>query len=186
MNPFELRRTEQALREALQGTALAWVLDDVDAAIAAGVPEEKILRRRPQRRGDESHAATPASAALRYEVVDRNLLGASEYEASRKRGTLVIATRAMTDQERVQLLLDAVRRVLVELPEIERETLKTLQAEPGGDDGRRTMVEGVVFEPDERTRSRRSRTEILVNRVPTERRERVSQLVTEVSREVRR
>ncbi|OKH90415.1 hypothetical protein AB852_35130 [Streptomyces uncialis] len=118
--------------------------------------------------------------------MDRNLLGASEYEASRKRGTLVIATRAMTDQERVQLLLDAVRRVLVELPEIERETLKTLQAEPGGDDGRRTMVEGVVFEPDERTRSRRSRTEILVNRVPTERRERVSQLVTEVSREVRR
>jgi len=29
----------------------------------------------------------------------------------------VIATRAMTDEERVQLLLDAVRRVLIELPE---------------------------------------------------------------------
>ncbi|MET9803380.1 hypothetical protein [Streptomyces sp. NPDC006368] len=186
MNPFELRRTEQELREALQGTALAWVLDDVDAAIAAGVPEEKILRRRPQRRGEESRGATPAAAALRYEAVDRNLLGASEYEASRKRGTLVIATRAMTDQERVQLLLDAVRRVLVELPEIELETLKTLWAQPDGDDGRRSVAEGVVFEPAEGARSSRSWTEIMADRVPMERRERVSHLVAEVSREVQR
>ncbi|MGW7397278.1 hypothetical protein ACWGH7_12330 [Streptomyces cyaneofuscatus] len=184
MNLFELRRTEQELREALDGTALAWVLDDVDAAIAAGVPEEKILRRRPQRRGDEPRAATPAAAALRYEAVDRNLLGVGEYEASRKRGTLVIATRAMTDQERVQLLLDAVRRVFVELPEIELETLKALRAESDGDDGRRSVVEEVVFEPDESSQSRRSRTEISANRMRTERRERVSRLVAEVSREV--
>lgn len=83
MNQFELRRVEQQLREVLHDTALSWVLDDVDAAIAAGVPEEKILRRRPQRRGDSTPATSPAAAADRYEVVDRSVLGFVEYEASR-------------------------------------------------------------------------------------------------------
>ncbi|MFH8688723.1 hypothetical protein ACIOHA_09535 [Streptomyces anulatus] len=184
MNRLEMRSVEQQLREALQDTALSWVLDDVDAAIAAGVPEEKILRRRPQRRGDESHAASPAAAAARYEVVDRSMLGLVEYEASRKRGTLVIATRAMTDEERVQLLLDAVRRVLVELPEMELEVLKTLRTEPEGDDGSRSIAEAVVFEPDESARSRRGRTEFRGDRMPTERRTRVSQLLADVTREV--
>jgi hypothetical protein len=184
MNQFELRRVEQQLREALQDTALSWVLDDVDAAIAAGVPEEKILRRRQQRRGDDSPGASPAAAALRYEVVDRSVLGLVEFEASRKRGTLVIATRAMTDEERVQLLLDAVRRVLVELPEMELEVLKTLRTEPEGDVGSRSIAEAVVFEPDESARSRRSRTEFRGDRMPTERRTRVSQLLADVTREV--
>jgi hypothetical protein len=184
MNQFELRRVEQQLREALQDTALSWVLDDVDAAIAAGVPEEKILRRRQQRRGDDSPAASPAAAALRYEVVDRSVLGLVEFEASRKRGTLVIATRAMTDEERVQLLLDAVRRVLVELPEMELEVLKTLRTEPEGDAGSRSIAEAVVFEPDESARSRRTRTEFRGDRMPTERRTRVSQLLADVTREV--
>ncbi|MEU1489410.1 hypothetical protein ABZ456_04015 [Streptomyces sp. NPDC005776] len=184
MNQLELRGVEHQLREALQDTALSWVLDDVDAAIAAGVPEEKILRRRQQRRGDDSPAASPAAAAARYEVVDRSVLGLGEYEASRKRGTLVIATRSMTDEERVQLLLDAVRRVLVELPEIELEVLKTLRTEPEGDTGSRNIVEAVVFEPDESARSRRSRTEFQGNRTPTERRIHVSQLLADVTREV--
>ncbi|MGN5379630.1 hypothetical protein ACQ4WX_27200 [Streptomyces lasalocidi] len=183
MNQFELRRVEGQLREALQDTALSWVLDDVDAAIAAGVPEEKILRRRQQRRGDDL-PTSPAAAAARYEVVDRSMLGLGEYESSRKGGTLVIATRAMTEEERVQLLLDAVKRVLVDLPEMELEVLKTLRSEPEGDAGRRSTAEGVVFEPDESTRSRRSRTEFRGDRVPTERRTRVSQLLADVTREV--
>lgn len=66
---------------------------------------------------------------LAHSIVDRRELGHVEYEASRKRGGMVIATRAMTDEERVQLLLDAVRRVLVELPEMELESLKTLRTD---------------------------------------------------------
>ncbi|MFD8159623.1 hypothetical protein [Streptomyces malaysiensis] len=184
MNQFELRHVEQQLREALQDTVLSWVLDDVDAAIAAGVPEEKILRRRPQRRDDDSHGSSPAAAAARYEVVDRSVLGLSELEASRKRGTLVIATRPMTDEERVQLLLDAVRRVLVELPEMELEVLKTLRTEFEGNVGNRSIAEAIVFEPDESNRSRRSRTEFQVDRMSAERRARVSQLLADVTREV--
>ncbi|MEU7239049.1 hypothetical protein ACI2L4_06335 [Streptomyces sparsogenes] len=96
MHPFELRRLEQQLRDVLQDTPLSWVIDDVDAAIAAGVPEEKILRRRQQRRGDDSPAT----------------------------------------------------------------------------------------KPDESTRSRRNRTEFRGDRLPTEQRTRVNQLLTEVTREV--
>jgi hypothetical protein len=186
MDPYELRSVEQRLRRALQGSTLSWVLDDVDAAIAAGVPEEKILRRRQQRRDDDFAAAGPAAAAARYEVVDRSALGHVEYEASRKRGTLVIATRAMTDEERVQLLLDAVRRVLVELPEMELAVLKTLMDEPEGDTGSRRRAEAVVFEPAETARSRRSRTEFRGDRMPAERRTRVSRLLADVTREVAR
>ncbi|MDT0307351.1 hypothetical protein RM780_10290 [Streptomyces sp. DSM 44917] len=182
MDQLELRRAEQQLREALQDTALSWVIDDVDAAIAAGVPEEKILRRRQQRHSDDS----PAAAAARYEVVARSLFGLVEYEASRKRGTLVIATRALTDGERVQLLLDAVRRVLVELPETEVAVLKTLRSEPEGDAGSRSPAEAVVFVPDEGARSRGSRTEFWGDRVPAGRRARVGQLLADVTREVRR
>ncbi|WP_051777512.1 hypothetical protein [Streptomyces violaceorubidus] len=184
MDQFELRRVEGKLREALQDTALSWALDDVDAAIAAGVPEEKILRRRQQRRGDNLPATSPAAAAARYEVVDRSMLGLGEYESSRKGGTLVIATRAMTEEERVQLLLDAVKRVLVDLPEMELEVLKTLRSEPEGDAGSRSMAEGVVFEPDEGARTRRSRIEFRGDRVSAERRTRVSQLLAEATREV--
>jgi hypothetical protein len=182
MNERALRRVEQQLREALQGTVLNWVLDDIDAAIAMGVPEEKILRRRPQRRGD-LHVTDAAFAAVGYEVIDRRELGSAEYEASRKRGTLVIATRAMTDQERVVLLLDAVRRVLVELPEMETETLKTLWNEDGVGVGRR-VAETVVFEPDEGTRTGHGRTEFHLGRESTERRARVGELLADVMREV--
>jgi len=185
MNRSELRRVEEQLREALQDTVLSWVLDDVDAAIAAGVPEEKILRRRPQRRGDGPYAVSPALAAARYEVVDSRELGSAEYEASRKRGTLVIASRPMTDEERVLLLLDAVRRVLVELPETELESLRTLRAESEEDTGSRSIAESVKFEPDESIRSRRSRTEFQANRVSEERRAYVGQLLADVTREVR-
>ncbi|WP_078872139.1 hypothetical protein [Streptomyces sp. NRRL S-337] len=116
--------------------------------------------------------------------MDRSVLGLVEFEASRKRGTLVIATRAMTDEERVQLLLDAVRRVLVELPEMELEVLKTLRTEPEGDAGSRSIAGAVVFEPDESARSRRSRTEFQGDRTSAERRNHVSQLLADVAREV--
>lgn len=56
--------------------------------------------------------------AARFETVDRRDVEAAEYEASRKRGLLVISTRPMMNRERFQLFLDTLRRVLIELPEI--------------------------------------------------------------------
>jgi hypothetical protein len=185
MDEFELRRVEQEIRDTLADTALEWVLDEVDAAIAAGVPEEKILRRRANRGSDDRRSASPAAEAARYETVERRMLSPEAFEASRKGGTLVIATRPMADSERVELLLDALRRVIVELPEIELETLKTLYAAPESDEGTRHEVHDVAFEPEENARHRRERSAVLADRMPRERRERISALFVNAVSEVR-
>lgn len=88
----------------------------------------------------------------------------------------------MTDEERVQLLLDAAGGVLVELHEMELEVLKTLRTEPEGNAGSRSIAEAVMFEPDESARSRRSRTEFRGDPVLTEERNYISQLLADMSR----
>ncbi|MFI6345173.1 hypothetical protein [Streptomyces sp. NPDC050560] len=185
MDQFELRRVEQRLRETLRDTALAWVLDDVDAAIAAGVPEEKILRRRTSRRAGHVQGTDTASVTNRYEVVESREVDAGAHDAPRKHGTLVIATRAMTDEERVQLLLDAVRRVLVELPEMEVASLKVLGSEPESDSGSRAVAEAVVFAPHESAHAHRGETEFRADRMSVEDRARVAELLDDMARDVR-
>ncbi|MFI9270202.1 hypothetical protein ACIGXM_05745 [Kitasatospora sp. NPDC052896] len=180
MNEFELRQTEQALREVLSGSALEWVLNEVDAAIAEGVAEEKVLRRR-NRSGQQRRAAEGSL----YEALERSLVSAEEYEASRKRGSLVITTRAMTVLERVELLLQALRRVLVEVPLIEEETLKSLMAAPADEAGQRAAAEGVSFEPEEDAfRSRDQRADLRYGRVEDEERERLTVLFNDAMSEV--
>ncbi|WP_093156407.1 hypothetical protein [Saccharopolyspora antimicrobica] len=187
MNSDELRSAEQALRDVLTGTNLEWVLGEVDAAIAAGVPEEKILRRRrPRQRSDDRSYSDPAEMAALYTVEDRPEFGSIEYGASSKNGTLVISTRKMTNEERVQLLLDALQRVLVELPEIEVATLKNLHVDENEPTIVRSAVRGVSFEPDETAQSRPGRSASLSDRVPLDHRELLRGLFTAVSREVRR
>lgn len=185
MNESELRQVEQELREALVDVGLRWVLDEIDDAIAAGVPEEKILRRRSHRTGSEGQPYSSAEVAEQYEVVGLVRTSGKEYEASRRRGDLVIAPRPMTLQERVRLLLDALRRILIELPEIELEITKTLREVSDGDEGSRTEVNEVTFEPDENSRSRRESLSIHSSRLPRERRERVRELLNEIVSEVR-
>lgn len=155
MNPTELRRLEDEFREALSGSALEWILDEVDAAIADGVPEEKILRRRrTARTGDVSDIEAEAA---RYETVPRLSMGEVGYEAAGKSGTVVITTRPLEADERLKLLLDALRRVFVELPAIEFESLKALADIPDGDDGERAAVSSVRFVADEETPRRGQR-----------------------------
>lgn len=182
MNAEGLRAAEAEIRSTLVGSSLEWVLDEVDLAIAAGIPEEKVLRNRSQRVGATTGLDADAS---QFETVDRIKLPNKEIEASRKRGTLVIATRPMTDRERVHLLLEALRRVLVELPDIEAETLALLGTIPAADEGEREEIEGVVFEPDDTPRNRPRRSMELGSRIPDARRERLDELFTRADGEVR-
>ncbi|OLT26292.1 hypothetical protein BJF83_21670 [Nocardiopsis sp. CNR-923] len=184
MNESELYSVEQRIRDLLTDTGMDWVLDEVDAAIAAGVPEEKILRRRSHRGGGKHLTSSPMAVASQYEVVERQQLGSDEYEASHKKGTLVITTRTMTSPERVKLLLDALRRIFVELPEIELETLKTLRTSPNNDEGTRSEVRSVAFEPDENARHRRERSVVLTEDMPQERRERIRGILANLAAEV--
>jgi hypothetical protein len=159
-------------------------LDEVDEAIAEGVPEEGILRRRsPKGRPAREHDPW-AAAAEDYTLLNFRQLDIGELEASRKSGTLVITTRPMTVRERVLLLLDAVSRVAVELPAIEAATLDQLKADP--DNGVRiwSTVEAVAFEPEEGFRRRRDRRTTIAYRVPMQDRERIAVLFAAVRAEV--
>ncbi|MFE3198486.1 hypothetical protein [Embleya sp. NPDC059237] len=185
MNETELRRAEQELRDAVTGSQLAWVLDEVDAAIADGVPEEKVLRRRSQASAAVAVGGLEAEAA-RYETVSRLAIGDTEYETFRKRGSLVITTRPMSPQERLQLLHSALQRVLIEVPSIEAEALKTLREVPAtdADSDRRDAVTSVRFIPDGDT-PRRTEREVNLSGTrlrPTER-EHLADLFTDAGRE---
>jgi hypothetical protein len=63
----------------------------------------------------------------------------------------------MSTLERVQVLHDALRRVLLELPEIETDALKTLLSAPEGEQESRSPVTSVRFEPAGDVRERSDR-----------------------------
>jgi hypothetical protein len=188
MDELELRRIDRELRGLLEGTDLEWVLDEVDEAIANGVAEERILQRRrgkgrQARRGPEGWEGPEGRGDLRVAALQDYTVARAEggeLEASRRGGTLVITTRPMILRERVLLLLDAVRRVFIELPEIEAETLTELRSVPP-EEGLHAIAETVVFEPEEGLQRRRSDRRItLTERIPKNRRELTSELFTRV------
>ncbi|MFB9831557.1 hypothetical protein [Actinoallomurus acaciae] len=183
MDDLELRRVDRGLRGLFEGTDLEWVLNEVDEAIADGVSEERILQRRrgKGRQRREGREDFRAAASEDYTIARAE---GGEREASRRGGTLVITTRPMTLRERVLLLLDAVRRVVIELPEIEAETLAALRPATT-DEGLRLIAETVVFEPEEGLQGRRSdRRTTLTERISRERREAASALFARVREEV--
>jgi len=179
-----LLRIEIRLRALLEETDLEWVLDEVDEAIAEGVPEEGILRRRPQKGRRPREQDLWADAAEDYTILHSRQIDSGELEASRKSGTLVITTRPMTVRERVLLLLDAVRRVVIELPAIESETLDLLKAESGRGVEDRGGIEAAVFEPEEGFRRRRDRPTRIAHRIARQDSERISVLFAAVRAEV--
>jgi hypothetical protein len=178
----ELLMVEYRLRAAFEGTDLEWVLDEVDTAIAEGIPEERILRRR-NRKSRPRDGDVRTEAAEQYTILNYREIDPGELEASRKSGTLVITTRTMTVRERVLLLLDAVRRVIIEVPSIEAETLHLLKAGTVSGD-RWSSVHAAVFEPDEGSRRRRDRQTRLGDRIPSQDRARISALFAVVREEV--
>lgn len=179
MNESELVRLEQELRSTVNEYGQGWILEEVDSAVAAGVSEEKILRSRTKRKGTADQATSPTSAAEMYEVLGLHQINEDEYETSRKGGSLVITTRVMTDRERVRLLLEALRRVLVELPGIEADTTDILQTAPDTDVGDRAAVHGVRFELTE-SDLRQEGFQLRGDRFPATRRREVGRLVNTI------
>ncbi|MGW0060577.1 hypothetical protein ACWDTT_11700 [Streptosporangium sandarakinum] len=186
MDEDDLARVELGLRDALTGTSLEWVLDEVDAAIAAGVSEERVLRRRNQRgnTADDYDLAAEVAEAARYETVYRTTAGSVEHETSSKGGSLVITTLPMTIRQRVELLIEALRRVLIELPEIEEEAIKMLHTAPSGERGRRSEVTSVRFAPSQEAGRRTEREIELSPQRLTDRRETLKTLLADLASEV--
>lgn len=178
MQEDELRRLEVQLQQVLIESGFEWLTDAVEDSAAAGVPQEKLLRRRRQLRrsgsvldgGPEEPEYTAVS-----EYTQR------QYRAGQRTGSVVISTRPMHTRERVELLLDALHRMFVELPEVEESTLSVLEE---GDE-RRPPVLRVAFVPAETDR-RRPTGETVLSRERAERhRQGISQVIDDLREEIR-
>jgi hypothetical protein len=104
-----------------------------------------------------------------------------QYRAGQRTGSVVISTRPMHTRERVELLLDALHRMFVELPEVEESTLSVLE---DGDE-RRPPVFRVAFAPADTDR-RRSAQETVLSRERAELHRRgISQVINALREEIR-
>jgi hypothetical protein len=117
MTGEELESAIGKLREFAVAQGMQWVLDEVDEAIALGVPETRTLRQ-TSRRG-----------VTTYEDVtnpDIPELSGGEQGRRGRRGEEFVRSRPMTPVEQVELLLQAIGKVLTNLDEIANGTMEAL------------------------------------------------------------
>ncbi|QRX92337.1 hypothetical protein [Streptomyces noursei] len=167
-----MREVEDLLRNLIRSAGLDWLLDELDSAIATGVAEEKLLQRR---RGTSTEE---------YEALAVAEVGTDTFHRSLKRGaSVVVTTRPMNARERTELHLNALRRLILEVPEIEVETLKIVSAEG---DRHRAPVRSVRFVPDEELTGHRDQTHEVAARLPEDTRARLQNLFREAREEISR
>ncbi|MDF5758432.1 hypothetical protein [Spongiactinospora sp. TRM90649] len=132
---------ERQLRTVLADLGMGWILQQVDEAIQVGVSAqvEKTVRRRSR-----SHKAESAW----FETVRQDDLVEVELPRSgpRSKEPPRLTTRAMSTEERVLLLISALRRILAEVPKIEAEQMTLLGVQGAHQEVR---IERVRFLPDE-------------------------------------
>jgi hypothetical protein len=152
VEPSELEAAKQALRSFAVANGMDWLLDELDEAVAVGVVAVKSLRQ-ASRKGEQVYEEVPASAPS---------------ARGRKRAEEFLTRRPMTDQEQVEALIGALRRVLVDLDDVARVAVEQLnglpvvdaqagseQTDPDGGESSQepptilTFVEEIDFVPDE-------------------------------------
>lgn len=115
MDAEELFATRQKLRSFASAHGMQWVLDEVDEAVSLGISEARTLRQHTRQ------------GQITYEDVTGLDYSADATSARGRRGTEEFARRRpMTDLEQVELLVTALRRVLVDLDEIADEAVSVL------------------------------------------------------------
>lgn len=118
MTGEELEDAVRKLREFAAARGMQWVLDEVDEAIAIGVPETRTLRQTTNRQGMTTYEDVTAPDALLFPGQSR----------SRRTGRSAdfIRSRPMTPQEQAQLLVQALSRVLADLDTVALGSLEAL------------------------------------------------------------
>jgi hypothetical protein len=133
----DLAEAERQIREVIQEADLGWILTGADEAIAAGVPEQIGIIERSNRR---SHDPEDELFSL-PEVIELR-------PDSRQRPTRVVTrSRPMNGQERIELLLTALHRYLIDVPAVHDGLVQEINASA---DLRREdqVVQTIRFEPD--------------------------------------
>ncbi|CAM5499034.1 hypothetical protein [Streptomyces canus] len=134
MTEEELRAVEQRLRQIAEEAGLGWVIEQAYEQIVEGITKDD---ESPSRRSYNSwnYRAGLGGIGYQFEAV-------AGWSAPRR--TVGLADRPVG--ERVLILIDAVYRVLTELPAVEREMLKNFSPSTAL---RVTPAASVSFAPDE-------------------------------------
>jgi hypothetical protein len=121
MTGEELEDAIRKLREFAVTQGMQWVLDEVDEAIALGVPETRTLRQTTNRQGVTTYEDVTAPDSLPFPGLGRG----------RRTGHSAdfIRSRPMTQQEQARLLVQALNRVLAGLDAVAVGSLKALNPE---------------------------------------------------------
>lgn len=186
MNGDDLRRLYDDLRDVASGFGLSWLVEEVDAAAAAGVVEVKPLRQRT-RQGRSVYEELSATERV---------------APGRRRAEEFLTRRPMTLIEQVDALIDGFTRALVDLDEVASASVEQLTGLPiateadveppvasttsGGvdrapdDEGARTVIFEIDFEPDDGSSAPAVSTEGI--RHSGERRREIAGLLDEIRR----
>jgi hypothetical protein len=137
----ELARTEAAIREILISAGLQWILDDVDEALGAGIWADKPVVVRHQSR----KTPTGEEKVDFYEPATPGVKGKLQS---------ITTNIPHTRLQRVELLISAVQRAVVELPAIQEDTLKNLNLQEDAEEQGHIMPADMVsFLPEDGTAS---------------------------------
>jgi hypothetical protein len=128
---------EQQIREVVQEVGLDWILGAVDEAIAAGVPEEVGIvdrRSREPRQG-------------LFEILEVREVREVRADSREKATRTVTRNRPMAGPERLEMLLAALHRYLVDVPAVHDGLVEEINAhaDPERQDA---IVRTIHFEPD--------------------------------------
>jgi hypothetical protein len=118
MTEEEIHDAIRKLREFATVQEMQWVLDEVDEAIALGVPETRTLRQTTNRQGLTTYE----------DITEPDALPLLERRRGRRTGRSsdFIRRRPMTPQEQAQLLVQAFNRVLADIDAVAAGSLEAL------------------------------------------------------------
>jgi len=147
MNDEELGATNEKLRAFAASHGMQWILDEVDEAVSLGIPEVRTLRQASQQ------------GRIIYEDITGIDLTDIPPNRRPKRSEEFVSRRPMTELEQAELLVQALRRVLVDAEKIASESIDTLNqpvdriASESYDQEHDIIdlppVDGIAFAPDE-------------------------------------
>lgn len=184
MTEEELEDAVRKLREFAVAQGMQWVLDEVDEAIALGVPETRTLRQTTNRQGMTTYedVTTP-----------RELPGLARGQNRRTgRSSEFVRSRPMTSLEQARLLVEALGRVLADLDLVALGSLEALDPatlseymDPDAKTGIQVFpvprVDTISFVPDEGSTAPAVSIDVIRR---SQRRRQVAGLLSEIAAEI--
>lgn len=128
---------EEQIRAVVREADLGWILTAVDEAIGAGVSEEVGIIDRGRRHDQQAEGLASTSDFREVRIATRE-----------KATRTVTKNRPMIGTERLELLLAALGRYLIDVPAIHEGLVEEINAHADPEDPH-GIVETIHFQPDE-------------------------------------